>query len=87
MVESSVDFSVIIPAYNEGQVIGPVIQRLVRHLDSLNRDYEILVISDGSTDETNSIVEDFGEPVRLIELPYNTGNGAAIKNGYPPSIG
>lgn len=87
MVESSVDFSVIIPAYNEGQVIGPVIQRLVRHLDSLNRDYEILVISDGSTDETNSIVEDFGEPVRLIELPYNTGNGAAIKTGIRRASG
>ncbi len=81
MVESTVDFSVIIPAYNEELVIGPVIKRLVTHLDNLNRTYEVLVVSDGSTDETNRVVKGFESPVRLIELPYNIGNGAAIKTG------
>ena len=60
MVDSRVDFSVIIPAYNEEQVIGPVIERLVRHLDSLSRPYEVLVVSDGSTDLTNHVVGQFG---------------------------
>ena len=81
MVESTIDFSVIIPAYNEELVIGPVIKRLVTHLDNLNRTYEVLVVSDGSTDETNRVVKGFESPVRLIELPYNIGNGAAIKTG------
>ena len=87
MVQSNVDFSVIIPAYNEGMVIGPVIQRLVTHLNTLNRTYEVLVISDGSTDETNRVVKEFESPVRLIELPYNLGNGAAIKTGVRRALG
>tara|TARA_B100001250_G_scaffold404182_1_gene419768 strand:- start:1118 stop:2008 length:891 start_codon:yes stop_codon:yes gene_type:complete len=87
MFESRVDFSVIIPAYNEEQVIGPVIQRLVRHLDSLSRPYEVLVISDGSTDTTNHVVRQFGAPVRLIDLPCNLGNGAAIKTGIRQALG
>jgi len=87
MVESTIDFSVIIPAYNEELVIGPVIKRLVTHLDNLNRTYEVLVVSDGSTDETNRVVKEFESPVRLIELPYNLGNGAAIKTGVRRALG
>jgi glycosyltransferase involved in cell wall biosynthesis len=45
------------------------------------------VISDGSTDETNRVVKEFESPVRLIELPYNLGNGAAIKTGVRRALG
>ena len=49
------DLSVIIPAYNEADAIGPVVEGLRRHLDqveSLRGRFEVLVVDDGSTDDT-----------------------------------
>ena len=67
--------SVIIPAFNEGQVIGDVINMV----SSLYPDAEIIVINDGSTDDTASVAGDAGAIV--FSHPYNIGNGASIKSG------
>lgn len=69
--------SIIIPAYNEGSCIGTVLQALVE-LDICNK-YEVIVVDDGSTDETNMIVRQF--PVRLIKHETNKGYGASLKTG------
>ena len=52
MSESKVDFSIVIPAYNEAGAIGSVLELLGRELDTLEKKYEIVVVSDGSTDAT-----------------------------------
>ena len=67
--------SVIIPAYNEGQTIGDVILKI----RNLYPDFEIIVINDGSKDETGDIAKEAGAIV--YNHPYNIGNGAAIKSG------
>ena len=67
--------SVIIPAYNETQTIGDV----VRKIGSLYPDFEIIVIDDGSTDDTAVVARDAGATV--FSHPYNIGNGAAAKSG------
>jgi glycosyltransferase involved in cell wall biosynthesis len=72
---ASIQVSVIIPAYNEGQSIGS----LVNAIRSLYPDYEIIVINDGSTDETAESAREAGAIV--YGHPYNIGNGAAIKSG------
>ena len=69
------EVSIIIPAYNEVQTIGDVIKRV----KSLYPDFEIIVINDGSTDDTVSVAKDAGAIV--YSHPYNIGNGAAIKSG------
>jgi glycosyltransferase involved in cell wall biosynthesis len=85
--ESKVDFSIVIPAYNEAGAIGSVLERLGRELDTLEKKYEIVVVSDGSTDATADEVRAVGGAVRLVEHPYNMGNGAAIKTGIRQSHG
>ncbi len=50
--DEELDFSVVIPAYNEGGAIGAVLSQLKDELDAMERMYEILVVSDGSTDQT-----------------------------------
>ncbi len=67
--------SVIIPAYNEGARIDKVISA-VKDADLPS---EIIVVSDGSTDDTAEIAR--SEGVRVIELQQNSGKGAAMKAG------
>lgn len=85
--DEELDFSIVIPAFNEGGVMGSVLERLKRELDGMGQSYEILVVSDGSTDETAYAVRAVGDPVRLVEHPYNMGNGAAIKTGIRQAQG
>ena len=68
--------TVIIPAYNEATSIGSVVEGVKRFLDDVD---EILVIDDGSTDETAMLAKEAG--ARVISRPYNIGNGAAVKVG------
>ncbi len=67
--------SIVIPAMNEGLSIG----RLVADLRAAARWQEILVVNDGSTDETARLAREAG--ARVVSHPYNKGNGAAVKTG------
>ncbi len=74
--------SIIIPAYNEEEIIGEVVARVK---EVMKGDYEILVVDDGSTDKTKEVAEKAGS--RVIEHPYNIGNGAAVKSGIRAAKG
>lgn len=67
--------SAIIPAYNEGKTIGNVL-RTVKSVPLIN---DIIVVSDGSTDDTAAIARNYGAYV--VELQENIGKGGAIKAG------
>ena len=74
-------FSVVIPAKNEEQGLALVLPELVeRHPGA-----EIIVVDDGSTDNTATVCEDAG--VTVIRHPYSKGNGAAIKTGARAASG
>ncbi len=67
--------SIIIPVYNEAHTIGD----LVLQLRSLYPDFELIVINDGSSDDSAAVASNAGALV--YSHPYNIGNGAAIKSG------
>ena len=71
--------SVVIPAYNESKIIGDVIGELIIELNKTENDYEIIVVDDGSKDNTRIVAESAG--AKVIHHPYNIGNGAAVKTG------
>jgi glycosyltransferase involved in cell wall biosynthesis len=71
--------SVIIPALNEGLVIGKVVKQIQTVVNTLDKNHEIIVIDDGSTDNTAEQAREAGAVV--IQHPYNIGNGASVKSG------
>lgn len=73
--------SVVLPAYNEAAAIAGVVQGLV----AAGEWREILVVDDGSTDETAARAAAAG--AQVVRHPYNKGNGAAVKTGIRRCVG
>lgn len=73
------EISLIIPVYNEALAIQEVVKEYEQLLKSKKYKYEIIVIDDGSKDNTVEIVKKMN--VRLIQLPENRGTGAATNVG------
>ena len=67
--------TIIIPAYNEEEGI----LNIIKELKKLPENYDIIVVDDGSTDNTYEVARSTG--IKVIRHPYNKGNGAAIKTG------
>jgi len=87
-----VALSVVIPAYNEEERLGPSLESAIAYLSARQarsgQDFEILVADDGSSDRTVEVAERFaGRGVRAIRLPRNRGKGAAVKAGLLASAG
>jgi glycosyltransferase involved in cell wall biosynthesis len=79
--------SIIIPALNEAESIGPLLDRLNAALDPAKRRlvYQILVVDDGSSDGTAEVAELHG--AKVVRRPENLGNGAAVKAGMRAATG
>ncbi len=78
------NLSVIIPAYNEEKHIRKTVESIYQYLYGKNLEHEILVVSDGSTDKTNDIVESMFSVIptlKLIGYPENRGKGFAVRQG------
>lgn len=73
--------SIVLPAKNESTAIGQTIVQI----QQLQRAHEIIVVNDGSTDDTVQVAETAG--AKVISHPYSKGNGAAIKTGARNATG
>jgi glycosyltransferase involved in cell wall biosynthesis len=81
--------SVILPAYNEDENIGRVIDDVVEYLGDRLIDYELIVVNDGSSDATKAIVMELAaqnNQIRLINHPHNLGYGAALRSGFDQAL-
>ncbi|MGO9138866.1 MAG: glycosyltransferase family 2 protein [Syntrophales bacterium] len=75
--------SLIVPAYNEAASIKQTIEKIRQVMDHSQHMYELLVVDDGSADETAQIAETCD--VRVIRHPANSGYGNALKTGLQHS--
>ncbi len=81
--ESHSGISVIVPAYNEEDGIGEVVDRIHGALTRSGRPFEILAVDDGSEDRTSAILQE--KPVQVLAHGTNRGYGAALKTGIRAS--
>jgi glycosyltransferase involved in cell wall biosynthesis len=76
---------VILPAYNEAQVIAKTVSTVHSVLDGWKVDFEIIVVNDGSTDQTGAILAALAtgdSRIRFVTHPVNQGYGAALMSGF-----
>ena len=84
------NLSVVIPAYNEQKRLKTAIPSIVSHLRQRGRPFEIIVVNDGSRDDTARVTEELTEMypmIRLITLNHNRGKGAAVRAGMLAALG
>jgi len=74
--------SIVIPAYNESAKIAETLRTIIFYLENKKYDYEIIVIDDGSTDQTLTIANDFASPkIKILNNQENRGKGFSVKRG------
>jgi glycosyltransferase involved in cell wall biosynthesis len=81
--------SISFPAYNEAHNIGAAIEDAIRVASRLTDDFEVIVVDDGSADQTADMVRSYSTrypQVRLIEHEVNQGYGAAVYDGLVAGV-
>jgi glycosyltransferase involved in cell wall biosynthesis len=78
--------SIVLPAYNEEENVGEAVGQALEVLPELAEDYEVIVVDDGSADDTAAaalaLVSEHHPRVRLLRHDRNRGYGAAIRSGF-----
>ncbi|MEW6364135.1 MAG: dolichyl-phosphate beta-glucosyltransferase [Acidobacteriota bacterium] len=78
------ELTCVVPAYNEESRLGETLRRVTEYLDSESRDYEIIVVDDGSADATVTVASAHAAQsprCRVVSLGKNSGKGAAVRRG------
>jgi glycosyltransferase involved in cell wall biosynthesis len=82
---NNVSISVFFPCYNEQDNIIGVVEKALEVLETLNADFELIIIDDGSSDSTGKIADEFAgknNRVKAVHHRTNLGYGAALKSGF-----
>ena len=80
--------SVVIPVYNEEKGLPRLFERLVPVMEGMHRPYEVVLVDDGSKDQSLAILKSYAaEKIRVVELTRNYGQHAAVFAGFESSTG
>jgi glycosyltransferase involved in cell wall biosynthesis len=85
-----ITYSIVIPAYNEGARLGATLEKVLGYLRAQGWNAEVIVVNDGSRDNTAELVRALAERdprVRLVENPGNRGKGYSVRNGMLSALG
>src|SRR3989344_1964669 len=83
-MSEKIKLSIVIPAYNEAERIGGTLLDVDKYISEQDYSYEILVVNDGSTDNTVDVVNSYKKLVnnlRLLDNPKNHGKGYVVRQG------
>jgi O-antigen/teichoic acid export membrane protein/glycosyltransferase involved in cell wall biosynthesis len=87
LATDTLDFSIVVPFYNPGPRFGPHLANIVEVLDASGSTFEVIAVSDGSTDGSEHVVSELDRHgVRLIAMPHG-GKGSALHAGMTEARG
>ena len=84
MQPGSLDLSIVLPSYNEDKRLPATLQRIAAYLKTSGRKAEVIVVDDGSTDQTVKVAESFQgkiENLRIVSNGRNRGKGYSVRHG------
>jgi glycosyltransferase involved in cell wall biosynthesis len=84
--------SLVVPAYNEAPIVEKNLSALCQYMESVEDNYrwELIVVNDGSTDETGKLAEAFAKTrdnIQVLHHPRNFGLGRALRSAFPSCSG
>lgn len=79
--------SIIIPAYNEESRLPQTLQSILKFTSDRQEEFEIIVVDDGSKDNTSQVAKEFNEKIVVLTLESNQGKGAAVRKGVLQATG
>ena len=77
--------SIVVPVYNEEENIKPLVDEIYQSMESLDKEWELLIVDDSSKDNTGDICESIAKvkkEVRYLLLGRNSGQTAAMQAGF-----
>ncbi|MBM3233788.1 glycosyltransferase [Candidatus Pacearchaeota archaeon] len=74
-------YSIVLPAYNEQKRIGIFLEELILFCRKKLKDFEIIIVNDGSTDNTLDVLKKYRKKIKIISYSINKGKGYAVKTG------
>ena len=83
--QKAVSLSVFFPCYNEQDNVARTTQNAVEILEKIEADYEVIIVNDGSKDNTKLIAEELASKnkrIKVVSHPTNLGYGAALQSGF-----
>jgi len=84
----SPEISIVLPAFNEAQRLGPSLERVLGYLETRGVPFEVIVVDDGSVDTTAAVAERYiDRGVAVVRLAPNRGKGAALRAGVAATAG
>ena len=84
------NISVVCPFYNEELILDKAIQHMIVNLEALKLTWELILVNDGSEDNSLTIVQNWAakeKRLRLVSYPVNQGRGYALKTGIDSAVG
>jgi glycosyltransferase involved in cell wall biosynthesis len=85
--DPGVELTVVVPFYNPGSALRPTVLNLVQHLRAARVGFEVVAVSDGSTDGSEHTLDGIGPEVRVLVSERNVGKGGALHLGFSRARG
>jgi glycosyltransferase involved in cell wall biosynthesis len=89
-VRETVRHSIVVPLYNERDNLLQLYEQLKETMEALGDSFELVLVDDGSTDESSSLLRDIALQdgrVTVVTLPRNSGKSAALGAGFEVALG